>query len=140
MKKFLIALGIAAALTTAVGITAHAETFWKYNDTMTIDMEQTHVKTTKDGHEVLEFVGVETLPDNGTCTYTYVYDRTAGTIQVKEMEKRTKKLHYTSNFAPESIIPRTRSLRIVPLWQKLYIRERPTTTRNNYENHEQTIS
>ena len=73
MKKFLIALGIAAALTTAGGITAHAETFWKYNDTMTIDMEQTHVKTTKDGHEVLEFVGVETLPD------------------------------YTSNFAPESI-------------------------------------
>ena len=103
MKKFLIALGIAAALTTAGRITAHAETFWKYNDTMTIDMEQTHVKTTKDGHEVLEFVGVETLPDNGTCTYTYVYDRTAGTIQVKEMEKRTKKLHYTSNFAPESI-------------------------------------
>ena len=46
---------------------------------------------------------METLPDNGTCTYTYVYDRTAGTIQVKEMEKRTKKLHYTSNFAPESI-------------------------------------
>ena len=129
MKKFLIALGIAAALTTAGGITAHAETFWKYNDTMTIDMEQTHVKTTKDGHEVLEFVGVETLPDNGTCTYTYVYDRTAGTIQVKEMEKRTKKLHYTSNFAPESINS-----------PKLYIRERPTTTRNNYENHEQTIS
>ena len=55
-----------------------------------------------DGHDILEFVAVEQLPD-GTCTYTYVYDRTAGTIQVKEMEKTTKKLHYKSNFSATSV-------------------------------------
>ena len=41
--------------------------------------------------------------DGGTCTYTYAYDRTAGTIQVVEMEKETNTLHYTSNFTPTSI-------------------------------------
>ena len=47
-------------------------------------------------------VAVEAI-EGGTCTYTYAYDRTAGTIQVVEMEKETKKLHYKSNFTPTSV-------------------------------------
>ena len=75
---------------------------WKYNDVLTIDLDETNYKKTTDGHEILELVAVEKLAD-GTCTYTYVYDRIAGTIQVKEMEKSTKKLHYKSNFSPASV-------------------------------------
>lgn len=67
-----------------------------------IDLAEARYKPTTDGHDILEFVAVEQLPD-GTCTYTYVYDRTAGTIQVKEMEKTTKKLHYKSNFSATSV-------------------------------------
>jgi hypothetical protein len=104
MKKMIVALGLAAALTSLGAMSVSADRTWEYNDTMTIDMSLTDLKKTDDGHEILEFVGIEKLDDEGgTCTYTYVYDRTAGTIQVKEMEKKTKKLHYTSNFAPESI-------------------------------------
>ena len=79
-----------------------AEKLWKYSETVTIDLAEARYKPTTDGHDILEFVAVEQLPD-GTCTYTYVYDRTAGTIQVKEMEKTTKKLHYKSNFSATSV-------------------------------------
>ena len=63
---------------------------WEYNDVLPIDLDETSYKKSTDGHEILELVAVEKLAD-GTCTYTYVYDRIAGTIQVKEMEKSTKK-------------------------------------------------
>lgn len=102
MKKLICGLALAGAL-TALGMgTASAEHFWKYNDTMQIDLDETKLQKTTNGHEVLRFVAVQTIPD-GTVTYTYVYDRTAGTIQVETMEKETKKLHYTSNFTPESV-------------------------------------
>ena len=39
----------------------------------------------------------------GSSHRNHVYDRTAGTIQVKEMEKTTKKLHYKSNFSATSV-------------------------------------
>ncbi len=101
MKKLLIALGTAAVLSTMT-MSVSAEKLWKYNDTMTIDLDETHYNKTTDGHEILEFAAIEKLPD-GVCNYVYVYDRTAGTIQVKEMEKTTKKLHYKSNFSATSI-------------------------------------
>ncbi len=101
MKKLLIALGTAAVLSTMT-MSVSAEKLWKYNDVLTIDLDETSYRKTTDGHEILEFVAVEKLAD-GTTTYTYVYDRTAGTIQVKEMEKNTKKLHYKSNFSPASV-------------------------------------
>lgn len=97
MKKILLALGMAAAITMSVS----AENLWKYSDTLTIDLSEADLSV-KDGHQVLEFTGVETIPD-GTCKYTYVYDMTAKTIQVKEMEKTTPKLHYTSSFSPEPV-------------------------------------
>ena len=65
-------------------------------------MKEKKLKTTTNGHEIINFVYVEDI-DGGTCTYTYAYDRTAGTIQVVEMEKETNTLHYTSNFTPTSI-------------------------------------
>ena len=95
MKKLLTALGVAAVIATMT-MPVSAEKLWKYSETVTIDLAEARYKPTTDGHDILEFVAVEQLPD-GTCTYTYVYDRTAGTIQVKEMEKTTKKLHYKSN-------------------------------------------
>lgn len=101
MRKLLIALGLAAAF-SSMTLSVSAEKIWKYNDVLTIDLDETSYKKTTDGHEILEFVAVEKLAD-GTCTYTYVYDRTAGTIQVKELEKSTKKLHYKSNFSPASV-------------------------------------
>lgn len=101
MKKMLIALGLAAAVTAGT-FTVSAENLWKYNDTISIDMDETSVKHTTNGHEILNFVAIEAI-EGGTCTYTYAYDRTAGTIQVVEMEKETKTLHYTSNFTPTSI-------------------------------------
>ena len=97
MKKLLTALGAAAVIATMT-MPVSAEKLWKYSETVTIDLAEARYKPTTDGHDILEFVAVEQLPD-GTCTYTYVYDRTAGTIQVKEMEKTTKKLHYKSNFS-----------------------------------------
>ena len=101
MRKLLIALGLAAAF-SSMTLSVSAEKIWEYNDVLTIDLEEISYKKTTDGHEILEFTAVEKLED-GTCTYTYVYDRTAGTIQVKEMEKNTKKLHYKSNFSPNSV-------------------------------------
>ena len=84
MKKLLTALGAAAVIATMT-MPVSAEKLWKYSETVTIDLAEARYKPTTDGHDILEFVAVEQLPD-GTCTYTYVYDRTAGTIQVKEME------------------------------------------------------
>lgn len=101
MKKLLTALG-AAAVIAAMTMPVSAEKLWKYSETVTIDLAEVRYKPTTDGHDILEFVAVEQLPD-GTCTYTYVYDRTAGTIQVKEMEKTTKKLHHKSNFSATSV-------------------------------------
>lgn len=103
MKKLLIICGLTAVISAASNLPVSAEMFWKYNDTITIDMGLSRFKKNSEGHEILEFVGIEKLPEDGTCTYTYIYDRTADTIQVKELEKKTKKLHYTSNFTPESI-------------------------------------
>ncbi|WP_444180501.1 hypothetical protein [Dialister hominis] len=101
MKKMLMTLAAAAAI-AAGPLTVSAESYWKYNDTTTIDLDETSLKKTTNGHEILNFVAIQTIPD-GTCTYTYAYDRTAGTIQVVEMEKETKTLHYTSNFTPTSV-------------------------------------
>ena len=101
MKKVLIAFGMAAAIAAGT-LSVSAANFWKYNDTVSIDMDEASVKHTTNGHEILNFVAVEAI-EGGTCTYTYAYDRTAGTIQVVEMEKETKTLHYTSNFTPTSI-------------------------------------
>lgn len=102
-----------------------AESLWKYNDTITIDMQETSIKKTTNGHEILNFVAVEAI-EGGTCTYTYAYDRTAGTIQVVEMEKETKKLHYkNTSLRPPSIL-RTRSSVPVPRWQRMYIRKSRT--------------
>ena len=101
MKKMLMTLAAAAAIAAGT-LTVSAESYWKYNDTTTIDLDETSPKKTTNGHEILNFVAIQTIPD-GTCTYTYAYDRTAGTIQVVEMEKETKTLHYTSNFKPTSV-------------------------------------
>lgn len=101
MKKMCIAFGLAAVL-AATSLSVSAANLWKYNETTTIDMQETNIKRTTNGHEILNFVAVEAI-EGGTCTYTYAYDRTAGTIQVVEMEKETKKLHYKSNFTPTSV-------------------------------------
>ena len=101
MKKMLMTLAAAAAIAAGT-LTVSAESYWKYNDTTTIDLDETSLKKTTNGHEILNFVAIQTIPD-GTCTYTYAYDRTAGTIQVGEMEKETKTLHYTSIFTPTSV-------------------------------------
>ena len=101
MKKLLTALGVAAVIATMT-MPVSAEKLWKYSETVTIALSEPGTKPPTDGHDILEFVAVEQLPD-GTCTYTYVYDRTAGTIQVKEMEKTTKKLYYKSNFSATSV-------------------------------------
>ena len=75
MKKLLTALGAAAVIATMT-MPVSAEKLWKYSETVTIDLAEARYKPTTDGHDILEFVAVEQLPD-GTCTYTYVYDRTA---------------------------------------------------------------
>ena len=128
MKKLLTALG-AAAVIAAMTMPVSAEKLWKYSETVTIDLAEVRYKPTTDGHDILEFVAVEQLPD-GTCTYTYVYDRTAGTIQVKEMEKTTKKLHYKSNFSATSV--NSTNPVNAHRWQKRstrekYIRSKPWT-------------
>ncbi len=101
MKKILITLGLTAAI-AAGAMSVSAQSLWKYNETISIDMQETSIKKTTNGHEILNFVAIEAI-DGGTCTYTYAYDRTAGTIQIVEMEKETKKLHYKSNFTPTSV-------------------------------------
>lgn len=102
MKKLVCGLALAGALAAFGAGSVQAEHFWKYNDTIQIDLDETKVQKTTNGHDVLRFVAVQAI-EGGTVTYTYVYDRTAGTIQVETMEKETKKLHYTSNFTPESV-------------------------------------
>ena len=57
MKKMMIALGMAAAI-AAGSMTVSAENYWKYNDTISIDMAETIVKTTTNGLEILQFVDV----------------------------------------------------------------------------------
>jgi len=109
MKKMIIALGMAAAIAAGT-MSVSAENYWKYNDTITIDMDETKVTHTTNGHEILHFVAVEAI-EGGTCTYPYAYDRTGGTITVVEMEKETKSLHYTSNFTPTSINSRNPVIR-----------------------------
>lgn len=101
MKKMLFTLGLTAAI-AAGAMSVSAQSLWKYNETISIDMQETSLKKTTNGHEILNFVAVEAI-EGGTCTYTYAYDRTAGTIQIVEMEKETKKLHYKSNFTPTSV-------------------------------------
>ncbi len=101
MKKMLFTLGLTAAI-AAGAMSVSAQSLWKYNETISIDMQETSIKKTTNGHEILNFVAIEAI-DGGTCTYTYAYDRTAGTIQIVEMEKETKKLHYKSNFTPTSV-------------------------------------
>ena len=64
MKKMMIALGLAAAI-AAGSMTVSAENYWKYNDTISIDMDETKVKTTTNGHEILHFVAVEAI-DGGS--------------------------------------------------------------------------
>lgn len=96
---------------------------WEYNDVLTIELDETSYKKTTDGHEILELVAVEKLAD-GTCTYTYVYDRIAGTIQVKEMEKSTKNCITRVTSLPLPSIPRTPSFANGPAWQKLFTREK----------------
>ena len=97
MKKILLALGLAAAVT----LTASAESLWQYSPTMTIDMSTAKLSV-QNGQQILEFEGTEKITD-GTCIYSYVYDLTSKTIQIKEMEKITPKLHYTSTFSPEPV-------------------------------------
>lgn len=97
MKKTLIALGIAAAATCACFSVSAKD--WQYNDALTIHMSEVEIKVDKNGHETCTFDAVEKIKD-GTNEYTYVYDVTARTIQVKRMEQRTKKLHYSTSFNP----------------------------------------
>lgn len=101
MNKMILAAGIAAAVLFS-GMTVSAEQLWQYNDTLTLNLSDANVKVDKDGHQVLTFTGVEKI-EGGTNTYTYVYDLTARTIQIKEMEQKTKKLHYTTSFNPAPI-------------------------------------
>ena len=96
MKKMLMTLAAAAAIAAGT-LTVSAESYWKYNDTTTIDLDETSLKKTTNGHEILNFVAIQTIPD-GTCTYTYAYDRTAGTIQVVEMEDAALHQQLHTNF------------------------------------------
>lgn len=101
MNKMILAAGVAAAVLFS-GMSVSAEQLWQYNDALTLNLSDANVKVDKDGHQVLTFTGVETI-EGGTNTYTYVYDLTARTIQIKEMEQKTKKLHYTTSFNPAPI-------------------------------------
>ena len=60
MKKMMIALAAAAAI-AAGSMSVSAESLWKYNDTITIDMQETSIKKTTNGHEILNFVAVEAI-------------------------------------------------------------------------------
>lgn len=101
MNKMILAAGVAAAVLFS-GMSVSAEQLWQYNDTLTLNLSDANVKVDKDGHQVLTFTGVEKI-EGGTNTYTYVYDLTARTIQIKEMEQKTNKLHYTTSFNPAPI-------------------------------------
>lgn len=101
MKKTILALGLAAAAAFS-SFTVSAEDLWQYNNALTLNISEASVKVDKNGHQVLTFTGVEQI-EGGTNTYTYVYDLTARTIQIKEMEQETKKLHYTASFNPAPI-------------------------------------
>ena len=67
MKKLLTALGAAAVIATMT-MPVSAEKLWKYSETVTIDLAEARYKPTTDGHDILEFVAVEQLPD-GTCRW-----------------------------------------------------------------------
>lgn len=97
MKKILTAIGIAAAVSAACVSVSAKE--WKYNDALTLDMSRVEIKIDTNGHEICTFYGVEKIP-GGTNSYTYVYDVTARTIQIKNMEQKTNKLHYSTSFNP----------------------------------------
>lgn len=101
MKKLLLTLSLALCLSSAV-VAHEEENVWKYTSTFAIHMDSAVIETTAAGHTVLRFSATETLPD-GTCVYTYVYDRSAGTIQIEAMEKTTSTLHYKNNFSPLSV-------------------------------------
>ncbi len=63
MKKLLIICGLTAVISAASNLPVSAEMFWKYNDTITIDMGLSRFKKNSEGHEILEFVGIEKLPE-----------------------------------------------------------------------------
>lgn len=98
MKKIILTLTLAAAAAFSA-VNVSAEQLWQYNDKLVINISDADVGVDKDGHQILTFTGVEQI-EGGTNTYTYVYDMTARTIQIKEMEQETKKLHYTASFNP----------------------------------------
>lgn len=98
MKKIFLLL----MLFFSLACNASANDTWQYTPILTIQMDSATIETTPTGHVLLHFSATEILPD-GTCNYKYIYDRTAETIQIAEMEKNTKTLHYKSNFTPLSI-------------------------------------
>ena len=57
MKKMLMTLAAAAAIAAGT-LTVSAERYWKYNDTTTIDLDETSLKKTTNGHEILNFVAI----------------------------------------------------------------------------------
>lgn len=128
MNKMILAAGVAAAVLFS-GMSVSAEQLWQYNDALTLNLSDANVKVDKDGHQVLTFTGVETI-EGGTNTYTYVYDLTARTIQIKEMEQKTKKLHYTTSFNPAPSTPRTRLSANGPKWHSRSMK-RSWRKRNN---------
>lgn len=101
MKKTILALTLAAAAAFSA-VSVSAEQLWQYNDKLVINISDADVEVDKNGHQILTFTGVEQI-EGGTNTYTYVYDMTARTIQIKEMEQETKKLHYTASFNPAPV-------------------------------------
>lgn len=48
MKKMLMTLAAAAAIAAGT-LTVSAESYWKYNDTTTIDLDETSLKKTTNG-------------------------------------------------------------------------------------------
>lgn len=101
MNKTLLALSLAAAALAST-MTVSAERLWQYNDALTINVGEADLKVDKNGHQILVFTGVEKI-EGGTNTMTYVYDMTARTIQIKEFEQETPKIHYTTSFNPAPI-------------------------------------
>ena len=55
----MVDFSLAAAAAIAAGtLTVSAESYWKYNDTTTIDLDETSLKKTTNGHEILNFVAI----------------------------------------------------------------------------------
>ena len=122
MKKMLITLGLTAAI-AAGAMSVSAQSLWKYNETISIDMQETSIKKTTNGHEILNFVAIEAI-DGGTCTYTYAYDRTAGTIQIVEMERKPRSSTTRATSLPPPSTLRTRSFANALRWPKLCTRKK----------------